>query len=80
MRAHFRRIGELLDQDDRELAAEAARQTPGERIARGLRLSAAFLSDYRRLLQSPGFAAAEDERGWHKADLHVLWRRRQPVP
>jgi hypothetical protein len=76
MRAHFRRIGEALDEDARELIAEAARLSPGERMLRGIRLSQAMLPDYRRLLESPAFAAAEDERALHKADLHAAWRRR----
>jgi hypothetical protein len=78
MRARFARVAEILDEDERELVAEAARLSPGERLERGLRLSQALLEDYRRLLAAPGFAAEEDARAWHKADLHAAWRRRHP--
>ena len=77
MRARFDRLGETLDEDERELVAEAMRLSPGERILRGLRLSQAFAEDYRRLLDDPAFAAGEDARALAKSDLHAVWRARQ---
>jgi hypothetical protein len=75
-REHFERIGKWLDEDEAELRAEEAKRTPGERIARSLELSSAQLGFYRRLLEKPGMAEAEDERAFRKADLHSLWRAR----
>jgi hypothetical protein len=77
MRARFDRLAETLGEDERELVAEAMRQSPGERMLRGLRLSQAFADDYRRQLQDPAVAAAEDARALAKADLHTRWREHQ---
>jgi hypothetical protein len=77
MQARFARLGAILDEDERELVAEAMRSSPGERILRGLRLSQAFADDYRRQLADPAVAAAEDARALAKADLHARWRENQ---
>lgn len=80
MREHFRRIADVLDEDERELIAASAALTPGERIARALQLSGELLDDYRRLLADPSFAADEDLRVARKADLHMAWRNRPRSP
>ena len=77
MREHFEGIGRALDEDERELLAIAGAQDAGEKISRSLDWSDAWLGDYRRKLEEhPGFAALEEERALHKADLHSRWRER----
>ncbi len=78
MRERFRRLGQVLDEDEQELLASAARADPGDKMLRGLKLSQAFLADYQRLLETPALAAAEDEHALRKADLHDRWRERHP--
>ena len=76
MRRRFHRLGEFLDEDDKDLLATAACQDPGEKLLRGLQLSQAFLPDYQRLLETPAVAAAEDDSAMRKVDFHDHWRRR----
>ncbi len=78
LRARFERIREFLEEDERELIAEAARRDPGEKIRESIGLMAASLPDYRRYLANPSLARDEDDRAWHKADLHDRWRERHP--
>jgi hypothetical protein len=75
-RDRFERLARDLDEDERQQIADASRRDPGEKIEESLRLWAASLSDYRRMLEQPWFARMEDERAVRKADLHELWRER----